>query len=112
MDLLQQAVVIVFKLRLGLHGSLDQKFNVSELAEVKVALALQTLYRLFQGVVLLLQRCVHGIAAAERSACSGTTDGRGCTGAAGSCGGGSGAWRAGWGCACALSSGYGIVVAS
>jgi hypothetical protein len=54
LDLLEQAALVLLEHRVGLHGLLDQKLNVPKLAEVEVALALQSLYRLQKLRVLCL----------------------------------------------------------
>jgi hypothetical protein len=53
--LLQETALILLELGLGLHGALDEQFDIPELAEVEIALTLQTLNSLLKCVVLLCQ---------------------------------------------------------
>jgi hypothetical protein len=53
--LLEKTTLILFELGLSLHGTLDEQFDIPQLAEVEVALALQTLNSLLKCVVLLCQ---------------------------------------------------------
>jgi hypothetical protein len=53
--LLEKTTLVLFKLGLSLHGTLDEQFNIPQLAEVEVTLALQTLNSLLKCVVLLCQ---------------------------------------------------------
>ena len=53
--MLEKTALVLFELGLGLHSSLDEQFDIPQLAEVEVALALQTLNSLLKCVVLLCQ---------------------------------------------------------
>jgi hypothetical protein len=53
--LLEKTTLVLFELGLGLHGALDEQFDIPQLAEVEVALALQTLNSLLKCIVLLCE---------------------------------------------------------
>jgi hypothetical protein len=53
--LLEKTTLVLFELGLSLHGALDEQFDIPQLAEVEVALALQTLNSLLKCIVLLCQ---------------------------------------------------------
>jgi hypothetical protein len=53
--LLEKTTLVLFELGLGLHGALDEQFDIPQLAEVEVALALQTLDSLLKCIVLLCE---------------------------------------------------------
>lgn len=55
LDLLEDAVFLLVELGVLVNSLLDEKFNVSQLAEVKVSFTLQSDDGLLEGVVLLLQ---------------------------------------------------------
>ena len=68
LDLLEQATLVLLEHRVGFHGLLDQELNIPQLAEVEVALALQSLHSLQHLCVLRLERCVRGTTASGLAA--------------------------------------------
>ena len=68
LDLLEQATLVLLEHRVGFHGLLYQELNIPQLAEVEVALALQSLHSLQQLCVLRLERCVRGTTASGLAA--------------------------------------------
>lgn len=108
LDLLDKAVLLLLQLGILVDGLLDEKLNVSELAEVKVTLPLEACHCLLEGSVLLLKGGGGGAGSLgnPRATARGTTCSTG--GAAGS--GGSGGGTTGGGHGTAFSSGNGVVL--